>query len=85
MKKESIHFYFVVGIILIIMGIFSLVYGFIIPTTFFTINEFPSLIFKISGIVFIVFGLGLMITMRKKKEIKIGDKKNILIGGDAND
>ncbi len=67
MKKEAIHFYIIVGTILIIMGIFSLIYGFIIPTRYLPMNEFPSLLFKGVGIVFIAVGLILIIFLRKRE------------------
>ncbi len=65
MKKETHHFYVIVGIMMMIMGGFSFVYGSIIPTTFFTINEIPSLIFRVSGVIFIVIGVGLLLYLRK--------------------
>ena len=78
MKKETKHFYFVVGLIFMIMGGFSLVYSAIIPTTFFTVNEIPSLIFRITGIIFIIIGLSLTIVMRKKTLVKkIKNKETI--------
>jgi hypothetical protein len=66
-KKETRHFYFIIGIILLIMGGFSFVYGSLIPTKFFTINEIPSLFFQVLGVVFFISGIGLLLYLRTKK------------------
>jgi len=64
MEKEKQHFYFIIGIMFILMGIFSLFWGVIIPTLF-TRNDLPQLIFYILGIVLIILGSIISILLRK--------------------
>jgi protein-S-isoprenylcysteine O-methyltransferase Ste14 len=70
MKKETRHFYFIIGVIFIVMGIFSIIYGYIIPTQLFTRNDLPSWIFIITGVLLIVVGAILSILLRKQWNIK---------------
>ena len=69
MKKEIIYSYTIIGMILIITGIFSFVYGYIIPTENFPINNLPNLFYRILGIIFIIFGL-ILVTFLKKREMQ---------------
>ncbi len=67
MKQEVIHFSLIVGTILLIMGAFSLIYGFIIPTQSFPMNDPPSILFKTMGVFFIIVGLLLVFFLRKRQ------------------
>jgi drug/metabolite transporter superfamily protein YnfA len=69
MKKETSHFYFIIGVIFIVMGIFSIIYGYIIPTQIFTRNDLPSMIFIIAGVILIIMGVILTILLRKQWKI----------------
>jgi uncharacterized membrane protein HdeD (DUF308 family) len=61
MNEEKKHFYFLSGIILIIVGLVSLTYSYIIPTTAYPYNAPASLTFMILGILFIIIGIILII------------------------
>jgi uncharacterized membrane protein len=76
MKKETRHFYFIIGIIFIVMGLASFTYGHIIPTVF-PRNTLPSLIFLVTGIIFIVIGVILVLVLRKQWRLQ----ENILTEG----
>jgi uncharacterized membrane protein len=69
MKKETRHFYFIIGIIFIVMGLASFTYGHIIPTVF-PRNTLPSLIFLVAGIIFIVVGIILALVLWKQWSIQ---------------
>ena len=66
MEQEKIHFYINTGIILIILGIVSMIYSTIIPVIKYPYNAFAGWIFLIGGIVLIIVGILLILTMRRR-------------------
>jgi membrane protein implicated in regulation of membrane protease activity len=66
MENEKRRFYLIIGIILLFLGLFSFMYGSIIPTKYLPMNDLPSLIFKLSGVIFLIIGIIILVFMRKK-------------------
>ncbi len=67
MNNEPIHISLTLGIILSIVGGVSLLYGFMIPVTYLPMNNLPSMIFKIAGIVLLLIGLIMTFVQLKRK------------------
>jgi len=65
MDNEKIHLYLQAGVICIIVGIVSLVYSYIIPTTAFPYNAPASLTFTVIGIILIIMGIILIVFGRR--------------------
>lgn len=66
---EKINFYSIISFALIFMGIFSIIYGYIIPTKFNQLNSTIGLGFEIVGILFIIISI-ILFVLTKKNLIK---------------
>ena len=70
----KINIYSITSLILIFMGIFSIIWGYIIPTIV-PLNKWVGIGFEIAGVIFIISAILLFILLRKK--FKVGRKNMI--------
>lgn len=74
MVMGKINIYSITSLILIFMGIFSIIWGYIIPTIV-PLNKWVGIGFEIAGVIFIISAILLFILLRKK--FKVGRKNMI--------